>query len=250
MKVSIVIPAYNEEKRITRTLESYVNYFRPFARGENLHVELLVVLNGCKDNTHDVVEQLREQYSEIRMLDLKAAGKGLAIAAGFKDALTRPNDLIGFVDADMATAPEYFYDLIKKINGYDGIIASRYMPGADVYPPRPRMKYWGRRLVYDKLVFLLFGMNYYDLQCGAKLFKREVIEKIVSEFSVRQWAFDVELLYLAKKYGFKVKEIPTVWRDQADSKLTPVRSGLRMLSAVIKLRVRHSPFKGLVAPEV
>jgi hypothetical protein len=121
----------------------------------------------------------------------------------------------------------------------DGIIASRYMPGAQVFPPRPAYKRWGSRLIYEPLVKLLFGLSYYDLQCGAKLFTRATIAKITSYLTIQQWAFDVELLYLCKKFGFTIREIPTVWTDQEDSKLT-LRAGLRMLKQLFSLRLRHS----------
>jgi hypothetical protein len=140
----------------------------------------------------------------------------------------------------MATAPEAFDDLVVSLGDHDGIIASRYMPGADVYPPRPWIKRWGSRLIYESLVRLLFGLKYDDLQCGAKVFKRYVLEKVVPELKIRQWAFDVELLYLCKRNGFTIKEHPTVWHDQSGSKLT-LRSGFYMLGSIVKLRLRYSP---------
>jgi glycosyltransferase involved in cell wall biosynthesis len=239
VKLSIIIPAYNEEKRIASTLNVYYDFFHDLLEKKVLDFELLVVLNGCKDNTYEVVKNIRHHKSHIHILDLKQAGKGLAIKAGFINALQRPNHLIGFVDADMATRPEYFYDLVTNIGSADGIIASRYMLGAKVTPPRPWIKRWGSRIFYESLVRLLFGINYYDFQCGAKLFKRHVIEAIVYELTVKQWAFDVELLYLCKKRAFTIKEIPTVWNDQADSKLHVMRSGMRMISSIIKLKLAH-----------
>lgn len=236
--VSIVIPAHNEAKRITRTLEAYVCYA---IAHKSYTIELLVVLNGCIDNTLDVVRAIQKKYPDrIRIIDLKESGKGLAIKAGFLDALTRNNQLIGFLDADMATKPIYFDDLLTKIDGYDGIIASRYMSDSKVYPPRPYIKEWGRMLVYNNLIYLLFGLPYVDLQCGAKIFKRDVIAVVAPLLTITQWAFDVELLYLCKRNGFCIKEIPTVWYDQDDSKLRIMHSGLRMLWSVIKLRIAYS----------
>ena len=139
--------------------------------------EFVVVLNGCSDNTYQVVHEKQKHFGSIIIIDLPELGKGLAIKAGFADALVRDNDLIGFVDADMATEPRYFYDLIGHIGKYDGIIASRYMPSSQLFPPRPAIKRWGSKIVYEPLIWLLFGMSYYDYQCGAKLFKRKVIEK-------------------------------------------------------------------------
>jgi len=235
MKLSIVIPAYNEENRIERTLRAYHQFFTD----KQMPFELLVVLNGCKDNTIGVVERVRTDLgNNIIIMDLPQAGKGLAIKAGFADALTRQNDLIGFVDADMATKPDAYYDLITNLGDYDGIIASRYMPGAQISPPRPAYKRYGSKIIYEPLVWLLFGLTYYDLQCGAKLFKRHVIEKVTPQLTVTQWAFDAELLYLCKKAGFTIKEFPTVWEDQADSKLT-LKGGIRMLGAMIRVWWQH-----------
>jgi len=242
-KVSIIIPAHNEQGRIGRTLDRYASYFN---NQNHCTVELLVVLNGCADNTLSVVQEAQKKYAMIRSIDLSQAGKGLAIKAGFLDALERENDLIGFVDADMATEAQHFDELIKKIGDYDGVIASRYTKGAQVYPPRPFIKQWGRILFYNSFIKLLFGLWYADLQCGAKLFKRHVIEVIAPQLTITQWAFDVELLYLCKKNGFKIKEIPTVWHDQEDSKLRVMHSGLRMLGSVLKLRIAYSPISFLL----
>lgn len=250
MKLSIIFPAHNEEKRIGRTLRAYHQFFTQVREQNDLDFEFVVVLNGCKDNTIGVVEECRKTCGNIIILDLPQGGKGLAIKAGFADALTRPNDLIGFVDADMATLPQHFFDLVLHISlnssgrtgeGYDGVIASRYMFGSMVTPARPKLKRWGSKLVYESWVRLLFGVDYCDYQCGAKLFKRAVIEKVTPQLTVRQWAFDVELLYLCKINGFNIKEIPTVWTDQHGSTLTPIRSGLRMLGSLFRLRLRHSP---------
>src|SRR5438477_4193786 len=116
MKISITIPAYNEEQRIEKTIRTYHTFFSQ----KNISFELIVVLNGCKDNTIGVVQRVRNDISgNIVIIDLPQAGKGLAIKAGFADALTRDNDLIGFVDADMATLPAAFYDLVTNIGDND-----------------------------------------------------------------------------------------------------------------------------------
>jgi len=237
MKISIIIPAYNEEGRIERTVRAYHQFFS----AKNVSFELVIVLNGCKDNTIGVIERVRNDLAAntITIIDMQQAGKGLAIKAGFANALVRDNDLIGFVDADMATAPDAFYDLVTNIDDNDGVIASRYMPGAQITPARPAYKRYGSRIIYEPFVWALFGLSYYDLQCGAKLFKRAVLQKITPQLTVTQWAFDVELLYLCKKSGYTVKEIPTVWHDQADSKLT-LRGGLRMFSALFNVWWHHT----------
>jgi len=237
MKISIIIPAYNEEKRIEKTIRTYHSFFSE----KNILFNLIIVLNGCKDNTLTIVEQLQKELTPdtILIIDTPKAGKGLAIKTGFTQALAYDNDLIGFVDADMATSPEAFYDLILNIENNDGIIASRYMPGAQIFPTRPFYKRYGSRIIYEPFVWLLFRLSYYDLQCGAKLFKHAALETITPQLTVEQWAFDVELLYLCKKANYTIKEFPTVWNDQADSKLT-LKAGLRMFKALFKVWRQHN----------
>lgn len=240
-KVSIVIPAYNEQDRIGQTLRAYCTFFEERKAQGQCDYECLVVLNGCKDATAERVAQEQKNFSALKMIDITDAGKGLAIREGFKDALTRDNHLIGFVDADMATEPQHFYTLVESVIGDDqaaGAIASRYMRGADIFPPRPRIKRLGSKLIYENLVTLLTGMRYHDYQCGAKLFKREALEAVVQHMTVVQWACDVELLYLCRRKKLRLREIPTVWRDKAGSKLK-ISSGFKMLSALFSIRRRH-----------
>ncbi|MCA9770445.1 glycosyltransferase [Candidatus Dependentiae bacterium] len=241
MRISIVIPAHNEEKRIINTLKRYGDFYGKLKREHVLSTEFIIVLNGCTDATVDVINRIKRGYTDylINIIELKESGKGLAITAGFKDALTRDNDLIGFVDADMSTSPGCFYELVQQSGLADGIIASRYMPGARVVPTRPKVKRYGSKFLYEPLIWLLFGMRYYDYQCGAKLFKRVVLEKVVSRLTVRQWAFDVELLYLCKKFEYIIKEIPTIWHDKPDSKLKMVSGGLHMIGSLFIIRMRH-----------
>ncbi len=238
MKLGIVIPAYNEKSRIGEMLSAYLDFF---SSKSEYQCTFIVVLNGCTDNTLAVVQQY-EKKGTLIIIDLKEAGKGLAVKRGFKKGLEIDAEIIGFVDADMATQPNHFYDLIEHLDDYDGVIASRYMKESKIFPPRPFIKEWGRRLVYQPLIWLFFGLRFKDYQCGAKIFRRKVIEKVAPLLTVKQWAFDVELLYLCKKLGFKLREWPTVWHDQADSKLKIMKSGLRMLSSLFTLRWRHSSF--------
>jgi len=239
-KVALIIPAYNEEQRIRPTLQAYHSYFDAQCKKNGLNFEIVVALNGCSDNTYNIVDDIQGSLEQITLLNLPQAGKGYAITEGFKYALGADADLIGFVDADMATSPQEFYHLIEGIGKKDGIIASRYMKGAVVMPPRPKLKRWGSKIVYEPLVRMLLDLSYKDLQCGAKLFKRKVIKQIVDYLKVRQWAFDVELLYLCKIFKFSIKEIPTVWHDQALSKLKPFHGGMRMLSSILEIRKNHA----------
>lgn len=241
MKISMIIPAYNEEKRIERTLEEYGKFFDNLKKKKILDYEILIVINNTKDNTEDVVKNHQKKNKNIQYLNFKQGGKGFAIIEGFKDALKRKeNLLIGFVDADMATGPEAYYELIKNIDNFDGIIASRWLKGSIVKGRTFKKALFSH--VFNFAVRSLLMFNYRDTQCGAKLFKRKVIERITPELNLTQWAFDVNLLYACKKNEFIIKEIPTKWDDQTSSHIKP-STPVQMFLAIVRLRLINSPFK-------
>ncbi|MBI2047135.1 glycosyltransferase [Candidatus Pacearchaeota archaeon] len=243
--ISIIIPAHNEEKRIGKTLEEYVKFFERKRKAEEIrNFEIMVVLNACKDRTIDVVRRAEKKWGRIRHLDFRQGGKGFAIIEGFKEALKGKAELAGFVDADMATSPEAFYDLVKNLGNYDGVIASRRKKGAVIEGESAERKLlsWGFNLV----VRFLFLLPFEDTQCGAKMMRREVVESVLPELSSIRWAFDVNLLHRVKKGGFKLIEVPTRWRERADSKLNVKKVPFQMFSAVVRLRLWHSPFRFIV----
>lgn len=227
----IIIPAYNEAERIGFTIDQYAEYF-------NKRADILVVMNGCTDNTQEVVRASEAFKTGIlNCLELEQAGKGYAVTQGFLKALEGPYDMIGFVDADCATMPAAFDHLIQKLNQdkTDGIIASRYMQDAQS-SQRPITKEWGRKLCFLPLVSCLYGLDYQDTQCGAKLFTRKVIERIAPQMRQPGWSFDIELLYLARQEGFSVIEVPTIWEDQPGSHLDTCSGGIPMILSLFCLR--------------
>ena len=239
MKISIVIPAHNEEQRIGKTLDEYANFFRKKYKNK---FEIIVVLNGCIDNTLGVIKKVKKRYNQINYLDFKQSGKGFAIIEGFK---VSKGDLIGFTDADASTNARAFNDLIKNINGYECIIASRWIKGAVVKSKQPFSRILAGR-AFNFLVRSLFGLKVHDTQCGAKLFRKEIIKKILPKIGITEWAFDVDFLYHLKKEGFKIKEIPTVWHDKPHSKLNLAKTTIEMFSAIIRLRLDYSCLKFIV----
>ena len=241
-KASIIMPAYNEEKRIGKTLEAYSNYFDDLKFLKILDYEILIVINNTIDKTEEIIKELQKINNNIRYINLLKGGKGYAVIEGFKDALKRNNDLIGFVDADMATPPEEYYNLIRQLNNYDGIIADRYIKGSKVFPPATfRRIIVGR--IFNFVIRALLFLNYRDTQCGAKIFKRETIKKIIQMLSMSQWAFDVELLYLLKKGNFRITSVPTKWYDREYSKINFLRAGPWMALGILRLRILNSRFK-------
>jgi hypothetical protein len=153
-------------------------------------------------------------------------------------------DLIGYVDADGATAPAAFADLIRHTNQADCVIGSRWIKGAVLHQIQTGQRRLASR-VFHYFVQLLFGMNVVDTQCGAKVFKRAAIEKVHPYLFIADMAFDINLLYVLKRAGFRVLEVPTEWTDKVGSKVALGRTSLTMLLSIIRLRWIYSPFAGL-----
>lgn len=240
MKLSIVMPAYNEEKRIGNTLDKYLKFFNDKLGND---FEIYVVSNNTTDNTAGVINKFTKKYKQLKYIDIKAKiGKGGAVKHGFK---TLNGDYIGFVDADASTSPEAYFELYDKINGNGGIVASRWIKGAKVSPKQSFVRRIASR-VFNILVRVFFGLGIRDTQCGAKLFTKKAVKDVVNDFGITQWAFDVDLLYLLKKKGYKVIEIPTTWHDQVGSKLNLKRVSFEMFLAIVRLRLVYSPFKFVV----
>jgi len=239
----LLIPAYNEETRIEPVLREFADFF---GRNYSGQFQLVVVLNGCRDNTIGVVQRVAGDFPCVGWLDFPAAiGKGGALIEGLK--LAGHADLIGYVDADGATPPSAYLDLVKKIGTADCIIGSRWLPGAVIHQSQSGNRQFASR-VFHLIVQTLFWMNIRDTQCGAKVMRREVAEKIHPALRIADMAFDINLLVSIRRAGFKILEVPTEWTDKAGSKVTLGRSSLTMFLSVVRIRLIYSPFYRLLRP--
>lgn len=245
MKLSIVIPAYNEEKRISKTLSAYSLFFEQLRKKKLLDYEILISINNTTDKTLEIVKAYKKKNKRIVYIDLPRGGKGYAVIEGFKEELKKDFELIGFVDGDLATSPEEFWKLAKECTKREAVIASRYIPGAIVNPKQTIQRIIASR-AFNIAIRAILLMPYRDTQCGAKVFRKEVLLKILPNLTMSQWAFDVELLYETQRAGFTIKEVPTIWSDKEYSKLNLSKAGPRMLLGVIRLRIIHSPFKSFI----
>ncbi len=240
MKLSIVIPAHNEEHRLPPMLEAYAAYFQEKYGKE---AELIVVPNFCDDRTAEVTCGFMDRFPRLRVLDDPGrVGKGGAVVLGAQAA---DGDLIGFVDADGATSPVAFDELVEKISLDGCIIASRWMKGSVMSPKQPVSRRIASRC-FNFLVRVFFGLRLTDTQCGAKLFRREVILPVIRNLGVTDWAFDVDMLFQTKRLGASIREIPTVWNDIAGSKIDVGRASVQMLVAMVRLRMFYSSLRFMI----
>ncbi len=237
INLSVVIPAYNEEKRIPETLKKISNYLKK----QSYNSEIIVVNDGSKDNTAQVVNNLMEEIDNLRLIDNKENhGKGYVVKQGL---LESEGKYRVFMDADNSTSVDHvekMFPYFKK--GYDLVIGSRDIEGAEI---PVRQSWWRERVgdIFNLMVQLLSGLwGIWDTQCGFKGFTKECAEKVVPLCKIDGFAFDVELLIIAKKMGFKIKEVPVTWYDEAGSTVgfdNMIKMGLDLL------KIRLNIIKGI-----
>jgi glycosyltransferase involved in cell wall biosynthesis len=241
----ILIPAYNEETRIEPVLREYAQFFQGHYSGK---FQIVVVLNGCRDNTLGVVQKVAADFPEVSALEFKEAiGKGGALIEGLKLAMRA--DLIGYVDADGATPPGSFLELTKHIGEADCVIGSRWMADSVLHQEQTTLRKFFSRC-FHFIVEVLFGMRIKDTQCPCKLMKRTVVERIHSTLRIADLAFDVNLLVSVKRAGFKILEVPIEWTDKIGSKVTSslFRSSLTMFLSVVRVWLIYSPIYKWLRP--
>jgi glycosyltransferase involved in cell wall biosynthesis len=242
----LLIPAYNEEHRIGPVLTAYAEHFIRHYPGR---FQLVVVLNGCRDNTVGVVRAAERHYLCISHLEFpEPIGKGGALIEGLK--LAPLADLVGYVDADGATPPAAFLDLVRRCQAGDAdcVIASRWMEGSQINVAQTKDRRFASRLFHG-FVELFFWMGIRDTQCGAKVMRRAAVEAVQSQLRLADLAFDVNLLFALTRAGQTIREVPTVWTDQSGSKVAfNYRTSLNMLLSLVRLRLLYSPFYAWLGP--
>jgi len=243
----LLIPAYNEAERIGPVLREFAQYFqREFPN----RFQLVVVLNGCRDNTLNVVQSVAKEFSSIQALNFPdPIGKGGALIEGLK--LASLADLIGYVDADGATSPEAFHGLLKKLDdtGADCAIGSRWLPESVLHQTQTQLRRFISRC-FHYIVESFFWMGLKDTQCPAKVARRDAVQAIHGELRIADLSFDVNFICALKRAGFRIVEIPIEWTDKIGSKVTQslVRSSFVMFLSVLRLRLFYSPLYRWLQP--
>src|SRR5438477_4171331 len=239
----LLIPAYNEEHRLEPVLRDFAEHFLKYY---NCTFQLVVVLNGCVDDNIGVVLRVAQDSKTISALEFPGRiGKGGALIEGLK--LAPLADLIGYVDADGATSPKAFLDLVIRSDEADCVIASLWIRGAILHHSQSNKRQFASR-VFHAIVQVLFWMNIRDTQCGAKVIRREAVEKIHSSLRIADMAFDINLLYCLKPAGYRILEVPTEWTDKIGSKVVLGKTSLVMFLSAVRVRLIYSPFYKLLRP--
>jgi dolichyl-phosphate beta-glucosyltransferase len=227
---SIIIPAYNEGARIGATLDHVMAYVNE----HGWKAEIVVINDGSTDNTIEIVQQLMQRNSALRLLENPGNhGKGYSVRNGMLHA---NGNLLLFSDADLSSPIEESAKLFAALrNGADVAIGSRWLQSELQTERQPLYRQlFGR--VFNLMLRLILGLKLKDTQCGFKAFTRQAARKIFPLQRVERWGFDPELLLLAKRFQMKVVEVPVAWGHRAGTRINPLIDGLRMFLEMLTIR--------------
>jgi dolichyl-phosphate beta-glucosyltransferase len=226
---SFIIPAYNEESRMPASLESITTFLRVFPEP----IEVIVVDDGSRDATVSIVEQFARNHPFVRLVRGSHGGKGAAVKAGI--AAGRGRYLV-VSDTDLSVPIEELPKFLPPaLPAYDVAIASREVPGARRVNEPGYRHLMGR--VFNLLVQAIAVPGIRDTQCGFKAYRRDVARAVFPLQTVGGWGFDVEILFLARRLGFHVVEVPVVWYYGEKSKINPLRDTVRMTREILQVRI-------------
>ena len=237
-ELSIIIPAVNEERRLPETLEKVHKYLM----GKGFCAEVLVVDDGSTDRTSQVVVEASERFPEVRRLGNPTNhGKGFAVRQGM---LAARGEIALFSDADLSTPIEEADKLIAALRegSYDGAIGSRGLDRSLIETQQSLMRRAGG-VFFNRMVRLLTGLAFADTQCGFKAFRMERARILFEQQRIIGFGFDPEILYLARRHGLRVAEIPVRWAHDPGSKVKFVKDGLRMVGEL--WTIRRNAWRGL-----
>ncbi|HVE39273.1 MAG TPA: dolichyl-phosphate beta-glucosyltransferase [Planctomycetota bacterium] len=230
--LSIVIPAYNEERRLPPTLER----ISEFLAGAGYDGEVIVVDDGSRDRTPDVLAELRPRHPRLRVLRHPMnTGKGFAVRAG---VLAATRDAVLLCDADLSTPIEEVDRLWRWVErGYDVVLGSRALPRSELAVKQPLHRR-GMGRVFNLLVSLTCVRGIRDTQCGFKLFRSAAARETFGSLKTFGFAFDVEILVRSRRLGHRLAEVPVRWSDMPGSRIRPLRDSCRMAMEIVRIGTR------------
>jgi len=228
---SIILPAFNESERIGPGLEKALAFVR--SRGWN--AEILVVNDGSSDGTAAIVQGMMQHAPELRVLENPGnRGKGYSVRNGMLNAR---GEILLFSDADFSSPVEESLKLIAAIEqGADFAMGSRWLLAETQTKRQSQLRQFVGR-AYNVLLHLILRLPYKDTQCGFKACTRRAAEVIFTRQQIERWGFDPELLFLARKFGLKIAEVPVAWANDNRSKISPLSDGIRMFGEMLAIRL-------------
>jgi dolichyl-phosphate beta-glucosyltransferase len=230
MTLTFIIPAYNESVRIRPTLHALLRYVRE----QNWEAEILVVNDGSSDDTAQIVREYGRSHPQVLLLENPGnRGKGFSVRNGMLHAR---GDICLFTDADLSspmTEAQKLFDAIDR--GADVAIGSRWLRTELQTERQPLYRQaFGR--IFNLALRVILGLRFADTQCGFKAFRRDAAQRIFSLQRIERWGFDPEILFLARRAGLRVEEVPVLWAHSEGTRLHPLRDGLRMFLEVLRVR--------------
>lgn len=230
--LSIIIPAYNEEQRLPYTLEQIFS----FLKEQNYSAEVLVVENGSRDRTFEIATGFAKHYPNLYVFQEKQRGKGNAVRHGMREAR---GEYRFMCDADLSMPiAELKKFLPPALSDVDIAIASREVQGAVRYD-EPYLRHLTGR-VFNNLIRLLVLPGLQDTQCGFKCFRAQVAEEVFQYQTLTGWSFDVEVLYIAQRKGYQIREVPIHWYFKADTKISIIKDSWQMFLDLLTIRFNAS----------
>jgi len=232
MHLSIIVPAYNEEKNLENSIKNFFDYLK----NQNYDFEVIIVNDGSTDRTIEIAKELKDKYNNLRIIDNDTnRGKGAVVRQGFLEATGKYRL---FIDADNATTINHL-DLVWPHfeNGADIVIGSRNHRDATSAYQKTKQPAWKRffGMCGNYFIQLLTVRGIWDTQCGFKIITDEASKKIIPKLKCKRWAFDVEILLLMEKAGYKIKIIPVEWNNSENSRVG-VKGYFITLIEIIKIK--------------
>lgn len=230
-ELSIVIPAYNEEKRLPATLDRVKQYLD----ASGVSYEVIVVDDGSQDQTLANSRQLQSQFPRLRVIaNGRNRGKGYSVRRGFLQAR---GSRVLLTDADLSAPIEELEKLQRALEGNDGVIGSRALAGSEIFRHQSLLRELSGKC-FNLCMRLTTGLKFSDTQCGFKLFCRQAFLPIFQALTMEGFAFDVEILYLARKRGLRVEEVPVRWGNVEGTRVG-FAPAVRAFLELLQIRWRH-----------
>lgn len=232
--VSLIIPCFNEEKRLGKSLEKLKEFLKDF----NQEIEVIIVDDGSSDNTYKLALSYAPSFKNLKVIALdRNRGKGAAVNRGFQES---GGEIVVFTDADFSTPISEINKLLIKINeGNDIVIGSRALDRSSVKKHQKFLREMMGR-TFNLFVKLLAVRGISDTQCGFKAFYKPTCTKVFERQTIFDFGFDVEILFIARKFGLKIAEVPVLWYNDERSSVNPIKDSVKTLYDLAKIRLVHA----------